>query len=83
MKPFRPRFRRKRDHFFKYDAPVRATAKDMQRYRSCGHKIRHPSLVTAEVHARTVVPRPGRTLEAYRCKFCRFWHVGHARTKTS
>lgn len=26
-------------------------------------------------------PKPGRKLEAYECRACKFWHLGHGRKR--
>lgn len=49
------------------------------RRRACDGKQRHPTAERAWAHI-TSLARSGLakgTLNAYRCRFCRGWHVGH------
>lgn len=51
--------------------------------RGCAGKVRHPT----RAHAEAVIAeiratgrdswRRNRQLQAYRCRWCRFWHHGH------
>lgn len=84
MSRFRPSFRRKRDRFWKYQAPaIPGFSSEPERWRACGHKIRHDSHAAANDHANRVTPRPGREMSVYRCKFCDRWHVGNKRKRIS
>ena len=45
------------------------------RRNQCGDKIRHVTHAAAMHHLKALhSPLP---LSAYRCKFCKGWHVGH------
>ena len=47
--------------------------------RPCGDKIRHASINAAWAAAVRLAAEAGdRYLRAYRCEFCRAWHVGHS-----
>jgi hypothetical protein len=50
------------------------------RRRSCGRKQRHGSEAEARAHIGGLHGRKGYQglLNAYRCRFCGGWHVGHA-----
>lgn len=49
-------------------------------YRSCASKIPHVSRREAKQVARlTTTRRGGGSLDAYHCRFCGLWHVGHGR----
>lgn len=72
--------RGKPDAFWKYHYKPHAMSTDPARVRCCGKKIRHGSLSSAQEHARSVPKRPGRKLTAYKCRFCRYWHVGNVKT---
>lgn len=46
--------------------------------RTCGTKIRYPSLESAQRSAEAMNKKPKTkyTLEAYPCPFCAQWHIG-------
>lgn len=48
---------------------------------SCAGKIRHDSEAKAWRHINGIMRRRGADgkMNAYRCKYCGFWHIGHAR----
>ena len=49
--------------------------------RGCGNKIAYPNLFRAQVHAdrlREEVIYDRMEPEAYRCAFCKKFHVGHS-----
>lgn len=43
----------------------------------CASKVRHPSAAAARAAARSL----GDGCEAFHCKFCLGWHVGHTNPK--
>lgn len=49
--------------------------------RPCWRKQPHRSAGAAAAHLRALRRRPNvrgvERLESYRCRHCRFWHVGH------
>lgn len=47
--------------------------------RSCGGKRRFASEREAEDAAYLIRMQGGDELLAYRCRFCRAWHLGHGR----
>lgn len=55
----------------------------MTRVRECGAKQSHSSKADAERHIWSLV-RAGTSLgrmQAYRCKHCGSWHVGHKKRR--
>lgn len=50
----------------------------LRRRRSCGQKIKHPTIATAEVHAEELNRRDDSagTYVSYQCFYCNAWHVG-------
>lgn len=67
-------------------APVFSGARVLRRFdaeRSCGTKHKHASMGKAMAHIRSVRRRFGDDaaagMVAYRCRFCKAWHVGHGR----
>lgn len=42
---------------------------------SCDNKVPHESEEAAIAHARYL----GSAMQVYKCRFCEFWHMGHAR----
>lgn len=51
-------------------------------HRSCDGKMQYKSEAKAWRAIKGVTRRHGRDgkMNAYRCAFCGFWHIGHART---
>jgi hypothetical protein len=47
------------------------------RGRSCAGKRAHDTETSASEHLDRLVRQGGVRLNAYRCKFCHQWHVGH------
>lgn len=47
--------------------------------RGCGTKLRHPDRAAAERQIDKLVRRgaAAQRLNAYQCKHCKQWHVGH------
>ncbi len=45
-----------------------------RRYRGCWRKVKHVSKSSAEREAQRI----GGGVHAYRCPYCRQWHVGHS-----
>lgn len=55
--------------------------------RSCGKKRKHGTqesaqLQVAQLRQSDSDPRNIKSLVAYRCRFCRYWHVGHDRYRS-
>jgi hypothetical protein len=48
-----------------------------ERRRACAGKRRFRSEAEASQAARLVLLEYGEELVAYRCRFCRQWHLGH------
>ena len=48
------------------------------RRRSCGRKRAYPTKLAAQIDARQATRRDARKINAYRCRFCHQWHIGHA-----
>lgn len=46
--------------------------------RGCGGKIKHPSRRVALSHARRLADLDQRQVNAYKCRVCHGWHIGHA-----
>jgi hypothetical protein len=48
--------------------------------RTCGKKIRYPSLESGQRAAEAMNAKPStkKPLEAYPCPFCESWHIGRA-----
>ena len=49
------------------------------RRRACGGKKKFPTRTRAISAAVRISRQTKERLRAYRCRFCRAWHVGHAR----
>jgi hypothetical protein len=49
--------------------------------RACGEKQRYADEREALEAAYFVRLHSGERLSAYRCPFCRYWHLGHASEK--
>lgn len=48
------------------------------RRRKCGRKQKHDTLETAlQAAVRLHRAKGGEWLQAYRCRFCKKWHIGH------
>lgn len=47
------------------------------RGRSCTGKIRHAGEAAATAHMRKLLARGAVRLNAYACRHCGGWHVGH------
>jgi hypothetical protein len=45
--------------------------------RGCLGKMRYPSRKNAAAAARVITRNSGELLEAYRCRYCKRWHIGH------
>jgi hypothetical protein len=45
--------------------------------RGCWHKARYPSKKNAAAFARTMERLDGEPMNAYRCRECHSWHIGH------
>ncbi len=43
----------------------------------CSGKMGHQSQEQADDHRFQVLRRTGSYMRAYRCSFCKLWHVGH------
>lgn len=52
-------------------------SKRLQRRKACAGKVRHGSQEEATAHAIHLRRKDGDRVRAYRCPFCRSWHVGH------
>lgn len=50
-----------------------------QRQRQCGSKTQLTSAAAAWRQARATDPRNVHGIEAYRCKLCQHYHIGHTR----
>jgi hypothetical protein len=47
------------------------------RRRACEGKVRHTDLGAAMAHKKALLKKVGgHAIGAYRCKFCKGWHVG-------
>lgn len=53
------------------------SSKRRQRRNQCAGKIRHRLREDAEYAAYLLRRDKGLLLRAYRCRFCRQWHLGH------
>lgn len=51
------------------------SSKRRVRRNQCGAKVRHATHADAMLHLRSLRSRD--PLNAYRCAFCKGWHVGH------
>ena len=49
--------------------------------RGCRHKKAIASYTHAAWDARQIQRKSHEPMQAYRCTYCGFWHVGHAETK--
>jgi len=47
------------------------------RQRVCGNKQRYLNLKAAKSASVLLFLRTGEKLTSYRCKYCRWWHIGH------
>jgi hypothetical protein len=52
--------------------------RDLRR-RECGEKVRHPTEAAALREAELMAREHGGRFSAYRCPWCRRWHVGSER----
>lgn len=52
--------------------------KNSDRKRSCAKKIPYDSEESAQVAAKEVFDRIGDSMDAYKCRHCKFWHTGHS-----
>ncbi len=52
---------------------------ESERARSCGNKRRYESEREALDGAYLIRMQGGESLDAYRCRFCGGWHLGHSR----
>ena len=50
---------------------------------SCDRKVRYLTYRHAKNDAMALSKKAGEKLEAYHCKFCSGWHVGHITIKRS
>lgn len=51
------------------------SSKRRVRRNQCGTKVRHATHIAAMMHLRAL--RSKEPLNAYKCRFCRGYHVGH------
>lgn len=49
--------------------------------KACGDKIKFPNEVTAQAAAHSHQAKHGKWMNAYLCKHCGSWHIGHPPTK--
>lgn len=49
------------------------------RRKACDGKIRHTDKRNSLKHLISLKKEGGVNLNAYRCKFCKGWHIGHYR----
>lgn len=49
------------------------------RERECGQKVRHATEAAARREAELMTQEHGERFSAYRCRWCRSWHVGRER----
>lgn len=45
--------------------------------RECGTKVRYPTFEAAMASSRQLQHKSREAMTAYRCRFCREYHVGH------
>jgi hypothetical protein len=48
-----------------------------ERRRACGNKVKHSQAGAFSEAIRLRRLYPGEQIDAYRCKHCSAWHVGH------
>jgi hypothetical protein len=48
-----------------------------RRRKQCGNKVRYPDETEAVSHAIGIGRKLNTVFRAYRCKFCRGWHIGN------
>lgn len=53
-------------------------AKDTDRSFSCERKVKYNTEATALKVADHMTEKKNETIEAYKCRHCDGWHVGHA-----
>jgi hypothetical protein len=46
------------------------------RKQSCGNKIKYDTQQLALNHMFSLIRKDGVKMSAYRCKFCKHWHIG-------
>lgn len=54
------------------------SSKRRLRRRSCEGKVRHESAAGANIARAKLARRDDDRMNAYHCRFCGGWHVGHA-----
>ena len=55
----------------------RMSSKRRERRKSCDGKVRHATLEAAKLAARKASSGSVGKLWAYKCKFCKNYHIGH------
>ena len=45
--------------------------------KKCGRKVRYPDSEKAETAALHLMKVRGTHISAYKCPYCRYWHIGH------
>ena len=58
-----------------------ASLTEADRQRSCEQKQAYKSEATAVKSAQAMQEKGHGALEAYKCRHCPFWHIGHGETK--
>ena len=59
------------------------SSKRRLRRKSCDGKVRHADSTAALAHIRGLIRNGGiGQFDAYRCKFCKGYHVGHRKNMT-
>lgn len=48
-------------------------------HSSCTHKIKYGHEITAQSAASVMANKKKETFEAYKCRHCDGWHIGHPR----
>jgi hypothetical protein len=51
------------------------------RRKACEGKMRHETQAQAVAHAIHLYRKTGEQMQSYHCRFCRRWHVGHAKQR--
>jgi hypothetical protein len=54
----------------------------MSRRSECGQKIKHKTLREAHLAARVLTKQNNDTVTPYRCRYCKFFHIGHSQPFT-
>jgi len=53
----------------------------LQAKNACLGKIQHKSMLAAEYVLSRMSGKDSHLLEIYRCRFCKFYHIGHNKPK--